>query len=78
MHLAEEVICQSAVVIEATEVGTAHVADLELLVSGRPPGLGEVAQHLFRLFLLELLYTELVEFLHGQVDHALFAHDLHL
>lgn len=33
VHLSEEVICQSSVIIESTQVCTAHVADLELLMT---------------------------------------------
>jgi hypothetical protein len=33
VHLSEEVICQSSVIIESTQVCAAHVADLELLMT---------------------------------------------
>lgn len=32
MHLAEEMISQSAVIIETTQIRAAHVADLQFLV----------------------------------------------
>lgn len=44
MHFSKEVIRQSAVVIETTEVCAAHVADLQLLVTGGAGGVLEVLE----------------------------------
>lgn len=53
MHFTKEMICQSSVVIKATQICTAHVADLQFLMTGRTRGILKVLQFpLIGLFLV--------------------------
>ena len=53
MHFSKEVICQSSVVIKATKIRAAHVADLQFLMTGRTRGILKVLQFpLIGLFLV--------------------------
>lgn len=65
MHLSEEVVCQSAIIIESTQVCAANVADLELLVAGWARGILEVLEVALISLLLVLRRADLVHFVKG-------------
>lgn len=75
MHFSEEVIRQSSVVIKSTEVGPAHVADLQLLVAGWAGGILEVLQVALGCFLLVFRGADLVHLIQSHCDGARFAED---
>jgi hypothetical protein len=53
VHFAEEVVGQPAIVIETTQIGSADVADLQLLMTGGTGGILEILEFaLARLFLV--------------------------
>lgn len=65
MHFSIEMIRQPPIVIQPTQIGTAHIADLEFLVARGPGGVGEGLE--FALFLLFRLLggAHFEEFRHG-------------
>jgi hypothetical protein len=72
MHLAEEMVCQTSVVVEPAQVGAANVANLKLLVARRT---GSVCQGLELTFLLVLSLLELPylpKLSDGLIDRAIF------
>jgi hypothetical protein len=73
MHLSEEVIRQSSVIIKSAEVGATHVADLQLLVAGRSGCILEVLQVTLGSFLLVFRGANLVHFVQSHCDGACFA-----
>lgn len=73
MHLPEEVIRQSSVIIKSAEVGATHVADLQLLVAGRPGGILEVLQVTLGGFLLVFRGANLVHLVQSHCDGPRFA-----
>lgn len=75
MHLAEEVIRQSSVVIKSTEVGSTDVADLQLLVAGRAGSILEVLQVALGIFLLVFRGADFVHLVQSRCDGARFAED---
>lgn len=78
MHLAEEVVGETAVVVEAREVCAADVADLQFLVSRRARGVRESLELTFLVLLLNLQQPDAMELLHCHVHCSYFSHDLHL
>ena len=78
MHLAEEVICQAAIVIKAREVCATDVAHLQLLVAGWTRGVGERFKLALLVFLLNLQQSDAVELLHSQIHCSLLTQNLHL
>lgn len=75
VHLSEEVICQSSIVVESTQVGTADVADLQLLVTRRTGGILEVLEVALASLLLMFGGAHFVHFGHGHCDGACLAED---
>lgn len=75
MHLSKEVICQSSVVVESTQVGTAYVADLQLLVARGTGGILEVLEVALAALLLMFRCADLVHFRQGHCDGACLAED---
>lgn len=75
MHLAVEVVGQAAIVVEAAQVGAAHVADLQLLVARGARRVGQglefalaVGFRLGRLAHAEELVLGARDFGHGAED----------
>lgn len=75
MHLSEEVIRQTTVVIQSTEVCAAHIADLQFLVARGAGGILEVFEFALTSFLLVFGGADLVEFVEGEGDGACFSED---
>lgn len=75
MHLSEEMIRQSSVIIKSTKVGAAHVADLQLLVAGRSGGILEVLQVALGIFLLVFRGADLVHLSQSRCHGARFTED---
>lgn len=75
VHLSEEVVRQTAVVVQSTKVGAAHVADLQFLVAGGARGVLEVLEFALAGFLLVFGSADLVEFIEGEGDGACFSQD---
>lgn len=75
VHFSKEVVRQSAVVIETTEVCAAHVADLQLLVTRGAGGVLEVLQFSLAGFLLVFGGAGLVELVVGLSDRASLTED---
>lgn len=75
MHFAIKVIRQPAIVVQTTQVGAAHVADLQLLVAGGAGRVGEGFQLALLFFLGDFGGADFVEFGHGGRDAAGFAED---
>lgn len=75
MHLSEEVIRQSSVIIKSAEVGATHVADLQLLVTGRSGSILEILQVALGIFLLVFRSADLVHLIQSHCDRARFAED---
>ena len=72
MHLSEEVIRQSSVIIKSAEVGATHVAHLQLLVAGRSGGILEVLQVTLGSFLQVFRGANLVHLVQSHCDGARF------
>lgn len=75
VHLSEEVVCQSSVVIESTQVGTADIAYLQLLVARRTGGILEVLKVTLTGLLLVFGGADLVHFGHGHCNGTCLAED---
>lgn len=75
VHLSEEMIRQTTVVIESTKVCAAHVADLQFLVAGGAGGILEIFEFALAGFLLVFGSANLVEFVEGEGDGACFSQD---
>jgi len=75
MHLSKEVICQPSVVVESTQVGTADVADLQLLMARRTRGILEILEIALAGLLLVFRRADFVHFRHGHCDGAGLAED---
>lgn len=73
MHLSEEVIRQSSVIIKSAEVGATDVAHLQFLVAGRSGGILEVLQITLGSFLLVFRGANLVHLVQSHCDGASFA-----
>lgn len=70
MHLAVEVVGQAAVVVQAAEVGAAHVAHLQLLVARGARGVRERLEVVLGLLLGEFGGADFEEFAGGERDAA--------
>lgn len=66
VHFSEEVIGQSAIVIQTGQVGTANITNLQLLVAGWTRGILQVLELALHGFLLVLGRADLVHFTHSQ------------
>lgn len=75
VHLAEEVIRQTTVVIQSTEVCAAHVADLQFLVAGGAGCVLKVLELALAGFLLMFGRADLVKFVEGESDGTGFSED---
>lgn len=75
VHLSKEVICQSSVVVESTQVGTTDVADLQLLVARRTGGILEILEVALAGLLLMFRCADFVHFGHGHCDGPCLAED---
>lgn len=75
MHLPVEMIRQSPIVVQATQIRTTHVADLQLLMPAGARGIGQRFQ--LALFLLFAGFggADFVELRVGGIDGAGFAED---
>jgi hypothetical protein len=73
VHLSEEVVGQAAVVVEPAQVRAAHIADLQLLVPGRPGRILEVLQVALADLLLVFGGAGLVQLAQGDGDGGGFA-----
>lgn len=78
MHLSEEVVCQSSVVVESTKVCAAHIADLKLLVTRGTRRVGKSLELTFAVFFQLLLLSNAEVLCHGRVDTTQLAQDLNL
>ena len=77
MHLAEEMIRQTPVVIQSREICATDITDLQFLMPTRSLCVRERFQISFQLFLLNFLMLQIVELLHCQIDAPLLRHDLY-
>ena len=68
VHLAIEVIGKATVVVESAEVGTANVADLKLLVTGRTGGVLKGLELALTLLQLRFVHLDLVPLDNTHVD----------
>ena len=75
VHLSEEVVRQTAVVVQSREISATDVADLQLLVARGTRCILEVLELTLALFLLVLCCANLVQFVEGLRDGAGFAED---
>ena len=78
VHLPVEMIGQAPVVVEPAEVGAAHVADLQLLVSRGPAGVGQGLELALALGLGGLGLADAEHLVVGAGDLAHLAEDLDL
>lgn len=76
MHLAKEVVCQAAIVVQPRQVCTTYVADLQLLMSTGTRGITKTLELPLALILLYLVELQIMKLLHGHVDGALLAQNL--
>lgn len=73
MHLAEEVVRQSSVIVESAQVRAAHVTDLQLLVTRWTGCILQVFEIALDSLLLVLCGADLVHLIQGQCDRARLA-----
>lgn len=73
VHLAEEVVCQSSVIVQSAQVRAAHVADLQLLVARWPGCILQVLEITLEGFLLMLCGPDFVHLVQGHCDGARLA-----
>ena len=77
MHLAEEMIRQTPVVIQSRKIGTTNITNLQFLMAAWSLCVRESLQISFQLLLLNFLMLQIMKLLHSQVDRALLRHNLY-
>lgn len=75
VHLSKEMIRQPPVVVEPTQVRTADIADLQLLVTRWPRGILQILEVSFVGFFLVLRRADFVQFVHSHRHRARLAKD---
>lgn len=75
MHLAVEMIRQSSIVVQSTQIRTTHVADLQFLMAAGARGVGQGFEVALFFFFAGLGGADFVEFGVGSVHGAGFAQD---
>lgn len=78
VHLAEEMISQTAIIIKAGEIRAADVADLQFLMSRRSRGILKQLELSLQLLLLRPDRAQVVEILRSPLDTALLGENLNL
>lgn len=75
MHLAEEMVCKSTIIVKSAEVCAAYIADLKFLMSRRSRCVGESLQLALTIFFDLLLLPDPEVLRDSRVDTAELAQD---
>lgn len=78
VHLPVEVVRQTAIVVESTQIGAANIADLQLLVARRAGRVGQGLELALAGLFLVFGRTDLEQLVVGLRDAAHLAQDGHL